>query len=143
MRAVIPRRRKPDTVGMAVIPLVGMDFGGSSAPPPRWRAHRRDGVDNGLQHGHVNDVGGGHRGGQRQPVAVADQVELAPRLATIDRICANLVPSALGAHAHGVHAGPRPVQPALLTRPVQNVLVESVEHPGIGPLGEPAPAGRQ
>jgi hypothetical protein len=41
------------------------------------------------------DVGGGYRRGQGQPAAVADQVELAPRLATIDRICAHVVPPRL------------------------------------------------
>jgi hypothetical protein len=35
---------------------------------------------------------------------------------------------ALGAHAHGVHAGPRPVHPALLPEPVQDLEVELVEH---------------
>jgi hypothetical protein len=42
----------------------------------------------------IRDVGGGNRRRQRQPATVADQVELAPRLATIDRICAHVVPHA-------------------------------------------------
>jgi hypothetical protein len=71
-----------------------MNLGRSGAPPPRRCAHRRDVVDHGRQHGHVRDVGGGNRGSQWQPVAVADQVEFAPRLATIDRICAHVVPHA-------------------------------------------------
>jgi hypothetical protein len=48
-----------------------------------------------------------------------------------------------GAHAHGVHARPRPVQLALLAQPVQDGKVQGVEHAGSGPLGEPAPAGRR
>jgi hypothetical protein len=50
---------------------------------------------------------------------------------------------ALGAHAHGVHARPRPVQPALLAQAVQHLEVELVEHPSVGPLGQAAPAGRR
>src|SRR5215216_3957838 len=45
--------------------------------------------------GGVGHVGGGHHRGQRQPTTVADQVEPAPRLATIDWICAHLVPPRL------------------------------------------------
>src|SRR5215218_2530439 len=48
----------------------------------------------------------------------------------------------LGPHAHGVHTGSRPVQPALLAEAVQDHKVELLEHPGVGPLGQPAPAGR-
>jgi hypothetical protein len=40
----------------------------------------------------VGNVGGGDRRGKRQPTAVADQVQLAPRLAAIDGICAHMVP---------------------------------------------------
>jgi hypothetical protein len=49
----------------------------------------------------------------------------------------------LGAHAHGVHAGPRPVQPILLAEPVQDLEVELVEHARGRPLGQAAPAGRR
>ena len=50
---------------------------------------------------------------------------------------------AFGAHAHGVHARPRPVQPALRTQPIQDLQVEPVKHAGVGPLGQAAPAGRR
>ena len=50
-------------------------------------------------------------------------------------------PPALGPHTHGVHTRPRPVHPALLAEAVQDLEVEGVEHPGLGPFGEPAPAG--
>jgi hypothetical protein len=49
---------------------------------------------------------------------------------------------AFGAHAHGVHARPRPVQPAVLTQPVQDLEMERIEHAGLGPLGEATPARR-
>jgi uncharacterized membrane protein len=45
-------------------------------------------------HGHVRNVGGGHRRGQRQPAPLTDELERGPRLATIDRICAYVVPRA-------------------------------------------------
>jgi hypothetical protein len=82
-------------VGAAVIPLVGMELGGPSAPPPRRGPHRRHVIHDRLEHRGVVDIGGGHRCGQRQPTAVADQVELASRLATIDWICAHVVPPRL------------------------------------------------
>jgi hypothetical protein len=90
-----PTTPQPGTVGLAVIALVRMDLGGSDAPPPRRPADWRDVIQDGLKHRGVVDVGGGDRGGQRQPAAVADQVELAPRLATIDGICAHMVPPRL------------------------------------------------
>jgi hypothetical protein len=40
-------------------------------------------------------VGGGDRHGQRQPTPLADQVQLGPGLAAIDRTCANMVPPRL------------------------------------------------
>ena len=69
-----------------------MDPGGSSAPTARECTHRWDVVTHGRQHGHISDVGGRDGRGQRQPVPVAAQMELAPGLATIDGICAHLVP---------------------------------------------------
>src|SRR5512135_1763474 len=44
-------------------------------------------------------------------------------------------------NADRVQAGPRPVQLALLTEPVQDGLVHAVEHAGLGPLAHPPPAG--
>jgi hypothetical protein len=79
-------------VGSAVIAFVGVDLGRSSAPPPNSRADRRNVLHDRLEHGGVARVGGGDGRGQRQPAAVADQVKLAPGLATIDRICAHMVP---------------------------------------------------
>jgi hypothetical protein len=43
----------------------------------------------------IIDIGRSHRRYQRQPLAVHPPVQLGPRLATIDRICANLVPRVL------------------------------------------------
>ena len=79
-------------VGSAVIALVGMDPGGSGTPPSSRGTDRRDVLHDRLERGGVGDVGGGHHRGQRQPATVAGQVELGPGLATIDGICAHLVP---------------------------------------------------
>jgi hypothetical protein len=69
-----------------------MDLGRSAAPATRRAPHRRDIVEQRLEHRGVVDVGGGDHGGQRQPTTVADQVQLGSRLATIDGICAHVVP---------------------------------------------------
>jgi hypothetical protein len=82
------------TVGRAVVGLVGVDLARSSAPLSRWRANRRDIVEDRVEHGGVVDVGGGHHRSQRQPATIAHQVKLASRLATIDWICAHVVPRA-------------------------------------------------
>src|SRR5512132_1420893 len=82
-------------VGAAVISLVCVKLDGPGAPPPRRGPHRRHVLQDRLEHGGVVDVGGGDRGGQREPSCVADQVELAPRPATIDWICAHVVPPRL------------------------------------------------
>src|SRR5829696_6202762 len=45
------------------------------------------------------------------------------------------------AQAEGVHAHPRPVQPAGLAQLVQQQLLQPLEHPGVGPFGKAPPAG--
>jgi hypothetical protein len=115
----------------------------SGAPTARRRTDRRNVIQDRLEHDGVGHVGGGHDRGQRQPTTVADQVELAPGLATIDGICAHLVPPRLARTLMVFHTGPRPVQPALLTQPVQDHKVELVEHASLGPLGEAPPTGRR
>src|SRR5215207_5034186 len=56
--------------------------------------------------------------------------------------CAPTWSPTLGPHAHGVHAGSRPVQSTLLAKAVQDLQVELLKDAGVGPFGEPAPAGR-
>jgi hypothetical protein len=90
-----PTPARVRAVGRAVRGLVSVDRAGSSAPLPRRRADRRNVLHDRLEHGGVIDVGGSDHGGQRQPTAVADQMELGSRLATIDRICAHVVPPRL------------------------------------------------
>jgi hypothetical protein len=96
-------------VGAAVVALVRVDRAGPGAAPSRGRADRRQVVHNRLEHGGVVDVGGGHHRGKRQPGTVADQVELGPGLAPVDRVCAHKSP-ALGAQAKRVDRHARPVQ---------------------------------
>jgi hypothetical protein len=43
------------------------------------------------------------------------------------------------AHAHGVDAHPRPLQPAVDTGSVEHLEVELIKHAGLGPFGQPAP----
>jgi hypothetical protein len=90
-----PTPPQPGPVGSAVVPLVGVDLARSLAPLSRRRPDRRNVIQDGCEHDGVAGVGGGHRRRQRQPTAVADQVELGPRLATIDGICAHVVPPRL------------------------------------------------
>jgi hypothetical protein len=47
----------------------------------------------------------------------------------------------LGAYAHGIHAGPRPVQPALLAEQVEHLQMQRVEHTSPGPFLQPTPHG--
>jgi hypothetical protein len=83
------------TVGRAVVGLVGVDLARSSAPLPRWRANRQDIVKDRFEHRGVIDVGGSDHDGKWLPATVAHHVELASRLATIDGICAHVVPPRL------------------------------------------------
>jgi len=78
-----------------VIGLIGIDLARPAPPPSRRRAHRGHVIQQRREQQDVRHVGGGDHGGQRQPAAVADQVELGPWLATIDGICANVVPPRL------------------------------------------------
>jgi hypothetical protein len=82
-------------VGRMVVGLVGVDLAGPAAPPSRpraRRAHRGHVVRQCLEQQGVVDVGSRHRRGQRQAVPLADQVNLGSGLATIDGICADVVP---------------------------------------------------
>src|SRR5215207_10192689 len=72
-----------------------MNGGGAGASPPSRRPDRRNVGHDGLEHGGAVEVGRGHHDAQRHPAIVADQVELASRLATIDGICAHVVPPRL------------------------------------------------
>jgi len=90
-----PTPAQPGPVGPAVIALICMDRTGAGAPPPRRCPDRWDVLHDGLEHGGVVNVGRGHHGGQGQPAAVTDQLQLGSRLATIDGICAHLVPPRL------------------------------------------------
>jgi hypothetical protein len=83
------------TVGSAVIALVSVELAGPGAPPACRRSDRRHVVHDGLEHDGVVDVGRGHHCSQGQSTAVADQLQLGPRLATIDGICAHMVPPRL------------------------------------------------
>src|SRR5215218_6191187 len=81
-------------VRRTVVALVSVDRARPGASPPSRRTDRRNVIQDRLERVGVVDVGGGHRGRQRQPATVADQLEPASRLATIDWICAHLVPHA-------------------------------------------------
>jgi hypothetical protein len=72
-----------------VIGFVGMDLAGPPAPPLGRHQDRRDVVQHGLEHGGVVGVGSADKQRQRQPAAVAGQVQLGPSLAAIDRIGAD------------------------------------------------------
>src|SRR6266540_3306089 len=43
--------------------------------------------------------------------------------------------------AEGVHGDPGPVELVGLAELIQQRLLEPLEHPGVGPLGKPPPAG--
>jgi hypothetical protein len=75
-----------------VVTLVGVDRPGPAAPPTRRHAHRWNIVHQPLEDHAVVDVGGRHRDGKRQALAVGDKMELGAWLAPVDGICAHLVP---------------------------------------------------
>jgi hypothetical protein len=90
MRDPTPPQIRP--IGSAVIALVSMNGARAGAPPPSRRPDRRHVIQDRREHEGIGNVGGGDGHGQRQPATLADQVELGPGLAPIDRICAHLVP---------------------------------------------------
>jgi hypothetical protein len=117
------------------------------APPSRRRADRWHVIQNRCQQGGIGNVGGGDGRGQRQPTALTDQVELDPGLQRSTGLAPTWAPT-LGADTHGVHTGPRPVQPALFAQPVQHLQVQLIEHPALAHsvrrrqqvAGEPQPS---
>jgi hypothetical protein len=123
---------------------VGVEAGGSSAPPPRGCAHRWNVVDHGRQHGHVSDVGGGDRGGQRQPTAVAGQQarwSLVPGLPRSTGFAPTWSPPAWRARSWCPRwPATSPAGPAPPADP--GPRGGAVEHAGLRPLGQ-APAGRR
>jgi hypothetical protein len=93
-----PTPPQPGAVARAVIALVSVQLAGSGPPPPGRGQHRRDIVQDRGEHGHVRDVGRRHDRGQRKPAPLAGELDLGPRLAAIDWICANVVPRVWRAH---------------------------------------------
>ena len=93
-----PTPPQPGTVARAVIALVSVQLAGSGPPPPGWGQHRGDIIQDRGEHGHVGDIGRRHDRGQRQPAPLTGEVDLGPRLAAIDRICAYVVPRVWRAH---------------------------------------------
>jgi hypothetical protein len=143
-----PAPAQVGAVGLAVEALVGVELARPGAPPTRRRADRRDIVDDRLQHGHVRDVGGGDHRGQRLPGRVAGKVDLGPGLATIDGICANVIPPRLARRlAESTLArdqSSRPARPSRsrISRWSCSNTPALLEHAGVGPLVEPPPRGR-
>jgi hypothetical protein len=124
------------TVRAAVVCLVGVDLARPGAPTARRRTDRRDVVEDRLEHDGVVDVGGGDGRGQRQPTTVADQVELAPGLATIDGICAHLVPHAWPARSWCPHwPATSPAGPAHPAGPGPRDARRRTRRPSPTPLG--------
>src|SRR5207248_2667835 len=95
-------------------------------PRPAARADDgRDGAHQELQQLGVVDVGGGEADGERDPIALHDQVVLAAALTPVDRILAGLGAAALRSHTHAVEARWRPIDGALIAEPVQQRRIES------------------
>ncbi len=69
-----------------VVSLVGMEFGGALPPPTAGAHDGHDGIDGGLQHAAVVDVGGGEPYGERDAVPVDHNMALAARFAAIRRV---------------------------------------------------------
>ena len=92
------------------------------------------------KHQAVVGVGPGHQQRQRQPGAVSGQVQLGPGLGAVDR-GAGQVPRT--ARRLKLSALSRDQSSASgCAELVRQQLLEPLEHPGVGPLGIPPPAGR-
>jgi hypothetical protein len=76
----------PVTQRLVAHGLVRVDLLGAAAPLAGWRAHRREVVQQRLEHQAVVGVGPGHQQRQRQPAAVNRQVQLGPGLGPVDRV---------------------------------------------------------
>ena len=117
-----------------IVGLVGVALVRPAAPPARWGAHRREVIEQRLEHQAVVGVGSGHQQRQRQPAASTARCSLDPRVARSTGFAPVRSPPDRP-QAEGVHADPRPVQPTGLAQLVQQQLLEPLEHPGVGPLG--------
>ena len=137
-----PTTAQRRAVAGAVIALVSVQLAGSGPPPAGQGQHRRDIVQDRGEHGHVGDVGRRHDRGQRQPAPLAGEVDLGPGMPRSTGFAPTWSP-AFGAHTGRVHTRARPVQPARQTKPVQHLQMELLEHPGHGPLVQPAPCRRR
>jgi hypothetical protein len=82
----------PVTQRLVAHPLVGVNLLGAAAPAAGRGAHRRDVVQQRLEHQAVVGVGPGHQQRQRQATALNRQVQLASRLGPVDWVCAGVIP---------------------------------------------------
>jgi hypothetical protein len=138
-----PTAPQPGTVAGAVVALVGVDLAGPSAPLTRRRAHRGRSstiacsmVTSGRLAAVTAAVSGSPRPSQTSWI-------LDPGLPRSTGFAPTWSPPTFGAHAGRVHAGARPVQPALLAEPVEDLQVQLLEHARLGPFGKATPSGRR
>ena len=129
-------------VAGAVVALVSVQLAGSGPPPPGWGQHRRDIVQDRREHGRVGMLAAVTTAVSGSPLPSQARWILDPGLPRSTGFAPTWSP-AFGAHTGRVHAGARPVQPARQTKPVQHLQMELLEHPGLGPLVQPAPCRRR
>ena len=131
--------------GRGVVGLVGVQLGRALAGPARFAPRaddRRDRVDQGEQLGRIVGVGGREADGQRDAVAVHDQVVLGAGLAAVGRVRAGLLAPLLARTLRLSSARPAPVDGGLVAQPVQEPFVQLLPDAGRLPVAQPAPAGR-
>jgi hypothetical protein len=117
-----------------------MDRGGPSAPPPSRGPDRGMSATTAWNMVVSLTLAAVTTAVRGRPLPSQTRWSLLPGLPRSTGLCPHGPPTP-GPHAHGVDARPLPVQPAFLTEAVQDVQVQ-LGDPGVGPLGQPPPAGR-
>ena len=137
-----PTPPQPGTVARAVIALVSVQLAGSGPPPPGWVSTAGTSSKTAASMVTSEMLAAVTTAVSGSPLPSQARWILDPGLPRSTGFAPTWSP-AFGAHTGRVHARARPVQPARQTKPVQHLQVELLEHPGLGPLVQPAPRRRR
>ena len=121
--------------------LVGMQLAGSTTGPTAWLADRRNAINHRLQENAVVDVGRAQQHGERNALAIHNEMTLRTRLAPVRRVRANLLAASLRGQAGRIEGAPAPVNQPGAAQQIEQLVVKGLPKARLLPVPQPPPAG--
>ncbi len=136
-----PAAMEEPSTARDVVRLVGMELGRALAPLPGGLADRGHGVDQVREDHAVMAVRPGEHGGQRDALALRDEMLFRARLAAIGWVRSHRLAPPSCRDARAVQTRPRPVDPIRLAQPIEQSPVQPVPDPDLLPVMQAPPIG--